>query len=215
MIKPPFIGGGLFGDPAIKTAVLALLEKQLNAIIGLDPVIVRQLGAMEGRVVEIHCLEPDVQCYLYLEASGVRLAGYHEGSVDASIKGTLVAFTELASNRALDIGDVAGLESGGDPDILEQLSQAHRSAELDWEALLCRCFGDVGGHMLAQGFRFASRQAEKVRTVAADNLGEYLQEELRLLPSRNEVEAFSSDIAELQYAVDNLERLVNNAAKKP
>ena len=144
------------------------------------------------------------------------MLGYHEDKTDAGVCGSLVAFADLVARRNQPIDKVSGLESWGDEDVIQRLSEIHQSVEFDWEAVLCRCFGDVGGHLLAQGFYFASSQAEKVRTVAGENLEGYLQEELRLVPSRNELDSstFAADIAELQEAVDALAANVNKFDKQ-
>ena len=214
-MKAPFSGTRLLNDPAIKTTVLAGLEKQFNAALALDPVTVIQLSEMAGVVVEVQCSEPEFQCYVFLEKEGVRLAGYHEGETDAGIRGSIVALADLVAKRDQAIDAVPGLESWGSTDVLNRLSAIHQSVEFDWETVLCRCFGDVGGHLLAKGFHFASSQAEKIKTAAADNLEGYLQEELRLLPSRNELAAFAADVAELKLAVDGLADTVNDLNKQP
>ncbi|MDP0560940.1 MAG: hypothetical protein QS721_00845 [Candidatus Endonucleobacter sp. (ex Gigantidas childressi)] len=203
-------GTEFFNYPATKTAVLAGLEKQLNAVLGLDPVTMVKLGEMAGTVVDIQCSDPEFQCYLHLQQKRISLTGYHEGDIDASIRGSIVALANMVAKRDQVIVEVPGLECHGSPEVLNALSAIHQSAEFDWEAILCRCFGDVGGHLLAKGFNFSSVLAKRIITTATSNLGEYLQEELRLLPSRNEFDAFVTDIADLQLTVDNLLDTVKN-----
>ncbi len=203
-MKLPLPGVSLLNDPSFKTAWLATLEKQLNAILRLDPVSVKQLAKMAGAVIDVQCSEPEFSCYVHLEQDGIRLAGYHEGATDAGIEGSIIAFSSLVTHRNQPIETVPGLNCSGDSELLQHLSAIHQSVEFDWESLLCRCFGDVGGHLLAKGFHFASGQASRVRKTVADNLGEYLQEELRLVPSRNELEGFAADVADLQQVADAL-----------
>lgn len=206
MITPASARFEFLTDPVLKGAFLAALEKQLNALLALDPVTLTRLGALAGRVVAFQITAPALQGYIHPGAFGIRLSGYHEGPVDAGLRGSLAAFAGLACHPRGGIHGPPGLESWGCTATLEQLYQIHCQAEPDWDALLCRGFGDLVGPLLAQGFRQLAGQASRVQAVAADNLGEYLQEELRLLPSRNEWKAFSGDIDALAIAVQRLEQ---------
>ena len=73
-MKMPFSGAGLLNEPTIKTALLAGLEKQLNAALKLDPVSLVELGKMAGVVVEVECAEPEFQCYVSLEPEAYSVA---------------------------------------------------------------------------------------------------------------------------------------------
>ncbi len=208
-MKSPFSLSHLLNKPTIKMAVLAGLEKQLNNVLPLDPLTLKKLGELSGTVVDVQCSEPEFQCYFFLDKTGIRLAGYYEGEVDTGLRGSLVTLADMVAHRDHPLDKVPGLETWGSADTLHNLSHIHQSVEFDWEAALCKVFGDIGGHMLAQGLSFASEQTAKVRTLAVNNLEGYLQEELQLLPSRNEVEAFALDVAELKSAIDALGESIN------
>ncbi|MDP0588211.1 MAG: hypothetical protein QS748_03010 [Candidatus Endonucleobacter bathymodioli] len=205
-----FFGTKFINDPVIKTTVLAGLEKQLNAVLGLDPVTIVKLGGISGVVIDVQCSDPEFQCYLHLQQKSISLTGHHEGDTDASIRGSIVALTNMVARRDQPIDKVLGLQCQGSPEVLNALSMIHQSFEFDWEMVLCRCFGDIGGHLLAKGFDYSSVRAKRIITTLARNLGEYLQEELRLLPSRNEFDAFVADIADLQLTIDDLLNTVKN-----
>ena len=143
-------------DPSIKTGLLASIEAVVNKTLALDPVTLKRLGKHQGSVLRVECLEPDFTCWLWIESYGIRLAGYHEGEVDASIKGSLVSFMELAGRRFVTFEDVAGLETEGDETLLADLGEIHKGMELDWEGLVCRYLGDVAGHAVSEGVRRVS-----------------------------------------------------------
>ncbi|WP_330926457.1 hypothetical protein [Candidatus Sororendozoicomonas aggregata] len=208
-MNSPFSLSRLLSEPTIKMAVLTGLEKQLNKVLLLDPLTLKKLGELSGTVVDVQCSDPEFQCYVFLDKVGLRLASYHEGSVDTGLRGSLVTLADTVAHRDNPLDKVVGLETWGSADTLSRLSDIHQSVKFDWEGALCKVFGDIGGHMLSQGLSFASEQTAKVRKTAVDNLEGYLQEEIQLLPSRNEVEAFASDVAELQSAVDALAQSIS------
>lgn len=191
-------------DPTIKTGCLAVLEKQINNLLNLDPVTLKRLTEHFGAVVEFHCLEPDFSCYVHLLDNEVRLAGYFEGEPDVCFAGTSVSFSVLATQRSKPFDEVAGLTIAGDETLIEALAFIHQDMELDWESPIVNVLGDVAGHTLAKGLRFTGQKFNKIKNTFEKNCTEYLQEELQLIPSRVEIERFSAEVDKLRKVVDQL-----------
>ena len=193
------------GDPTFRVGGLAALETLLNRTLSLDPVTLKKLRALQGKVVSVHCLEPEFQCYVLFDNRGVRLTGWQEGDVDARFSGSSVAFLELASRRRVPFQEIAGFETSGNEELLARLESIHADMELDWEALFCHVLGDVGGHAAAEGVRSIAARLGLLRDTATRNLGGYLQEELELLPSATEARGFENDLAVLRQDLERLE----------
>ncbi|USE35344.1 SCP2 domain-containing protein [Endozoicomonas sp. SCSIO W0465] len=189
----------------IKTGLLAAIERQVNALLTLDPVTIKKMSHWFGKVINFQCISPQWSCYVHFEQDRIRLAGSFEGSLDATFTGSSVAFATLATRRNLPFADVTGLSVSGDEALIADLQTIHQQMEIDWERPLCQTFGDIAGHMMAQGLRFVGDHANRGRALVMDNLGEYLQEELRLIPSRVEVEDFAGEVGLLVESMDRLE----------
>ena len=192
-------------DPVITTGLLAALERQINAALALDPVTVKKLTHQFGKVVAFRCLSPLWTCYVHFEQNGVRLASAFEGDVDVSFEGSGVAFAVLASRRALMFSEVQGLTVTGDEALIDGLQTLHQQMDIDWERPLCETFGDIPGHLMAQGVRFMGNHIQRGQQMVQDNLSEYLQEEVGLIPSRMEVEGFIAEVEALAVSVAKLE----------
>ena len=108
-------------DPSLKTGLLSLIETAVNKTLTLDPVTIKRLKEHQGAVLKVECREPDFTSWLWIESDGIRLAGYHEGEVDATVSGTLVSFMELSSRRSATFEDVAGLATEGDESLIAEL----------------------------------------------------------------------------------------------
>ena len=193
----------------IKTGLLAALERQVNGLLALDPVSIKKLSHGFGKVVAFQCTSPQWSCYVHFERDRIRLAGFpgeeSEGVVDATFTGSSVAFATLATRRNLPFADVPGLSVAGDEALIADLQQMYQLMELDWERPLCQTFGDITGHMMARGIRFVGDHVHRGQQLVMDNLGEYLQEELRLIPSRVEVAGFAGEVGCLAESMDRLE----------
>lgn len=192
-------------DPVLKMGLLAAIERQVNALLALDPVTIKKLSRWFGKVVAFQCTSPEWSCYVHVEQDSIRLAGFFDGNVDAIFMGSSVAFATLATRRSLPFSEVPGLSISGEESLVGDLQQIHQQMEIDWERPLCQTFGDIAGHMMAQGLRFIGDHAMRGQKLVTDNLGEYLQEELRLIPSRVEVEGFAEDVELLVESMDRLE----------
>jgi ubiquinone biosynthesis protein UbiJ len=98
----------------------------------------------------------------------------------------------------------------GQTDLAQELGELLGGIEVDWEEQLSRLVGDPVAHQVGSGLRSAGRWGRHSAETLTQNLGEYLQEEARLLPSRNEVAAFLDDIDRLR---DDVERLAARIAR--
>ena len=199
----------IFNDPVFRTIFLAGLERQLNIALSLDPVTISRLCSMSNIVINIQCSEPRFQFYVYLGGDSIKLGSFNEGEADLCLRGSIAVLVGLVVIRRHRIDAVPGLKFWGRDEVLQQLSDILQSAELDWHGLLCQYFGSITGHLLARGFDLASSQAGKTKAIVVDNIKEYLQEELLFLPSRNELESFAADIAELKVDIDNIEGFIH------
>ncbi|WP_257279870.1 MULTISPECIES: SCP2 domain-containing protein [unclassified Endozoicomonas] len=195
----------------MKTAFLALLETRINQLLKLDPVTAEALKSLDGRVVRFICLQPDFNCYVFLDAFGVRCAGWHEGSVDATLQGPLSSFITLAVDRGSSWQGVRELNVSGEQNVLEKLESTHRKMELDWESLICERLGPVAGHSLAEGLRFITSTFAGFGERLPDHGATYLQDELELVPSEPEISAFSHEVTVLSEAVEDLGRRLNKS----
>ena len=208
----------VFSDPIIKTGCLAALEKQANSLLKLDPVTLDRLSDHFGSVVEFRCLEPDFQCYATLLEQHVRLSGIYEGKPDVCFSGSVVSFSQLAGDRKAPFSDIQGLTVTGNKALIQALEHIHLDMELDWEKPVVDVLGIVPGHWLAQGIRFAGRQFNHLKETAEQNLSEYVQEELRLIPTRVELEGFQADVENLKDSVarlaEKVEALPTDSNKK-
>ncbi len=197
----------------IKTAFLAFLEARINEVLDLDPVTKKRLQQCDGAIVEVVQYSPDFHCYLFLDDLGVRCAGWHEGLVDVRFEGKASAFMALAMDRSDQWSQIPGLTVVGDETLLNQLQKAHEDMALDWESVLCRRTGVVIGHGLAEGIRSVSSILATSTHRSIESSTEYVQQELKLLPSKVELSAFNQEVESLSQGVDRLHQSIQNRLK--
>ncbi len=195
--------------------LIASLEKAFNQYLSLDPETMRELAAMEGRIIAIEISGLDETLYLFPAADGMMILSDFDAEADTVITGTPLSLAKLGLSE--DAGSV--LFSGevtisGDTRLGNQFKNILSRVNIDWEEQLSRYLGDIGAHQLAkaaQGFsQWFSRSLDSLQM----DLGEYLQEESRLTPSNAELNRFIRETDHLRDGVDRLQARVARLEKK-
>ncbi len=200
-------------DPTLHTAGAAALETAVNQALNLDPAVAGQLSALEGRVFHLDCTAPQISLYLVPTAGRVSLRSFHDGEVTTAIRGTARDFADLAASddpaAALINGNIALV---GDSSPLMELQRILSALELDWEAPLVDSLGDVAGHQLAEALRGLFSWGRGAHSSLMRQLEEYIHEEARLSPPRQELEDFYEDVAVLGQRVERLQARIRKLA---
>ena len=76
--------------------------------------------------------------------------------------------------------------------------------DIDWEENLSTLTGDVIAHQLGNMAKRTGQAIRYSRDTLEKDIGEYLQEELRMLPTRIETENFSAAVTRISIDADRL-----------
>lgn len=189
----------------LPAGVLRALESAANAWMGLDPDNRARMAALEHRCIGIDLQGPGLQLFLYPGSHGIRISGQHEGPVDTTLHGSPLALARLGiggdSGKTLFSGAVT---ISGDVETGQAFKAILDEMDIDWEEQLSRLTGDIIAHQLGNTARRATGILRQGRRTLERDLGEYLQEELRVLPTRIETENFSADVSRLGMDLDRL-----------
>ena len=199
---------------------LAGLEQTLNAYVNLDPYARERLAALHGAVIALQLTGLEYTLYLVPTADG-RLQAYNriDGAPDCLLRGSPMDLWRSGSSAAgakeLFAGNVA---VNGDTELAHRFGEILGGLDIDWEEQLSRLTGDVVAHQIGRrGRRFTAYLEDSAATAQA-NIGEYLTEEARLLPTRLEAEHFYTDVDALRDDIERLaarlERLQRSLAKR-
>jgi len=193
-------------NPTLHTAAIAALENALNHALQLDPHSGEQLAQLSGKVLHMHCTNPELELFLFPDANGIKLMGYWDGETTTGISGQAADFANLATASDPAAALINGnLELAGDSAPLLELQSILSGLDMDWEAPLVNSFGDVVGHQLAQGLRGLFGWGQQASASFTRQLEEFIHEEARLAPGRQEVEDFYQDLEQLNIRVERLQ----------
>ncbi|MBT8105729.1 MAG: hypothetical protein HKP05_08825 [Woeseiaceae bacterium] len=159
---------------------------------------------LSGAVVGVGVSNTALTAWFIIHDDRLELTTETQDDADITISGSLITLARMATD-----GDMQSLRSGslkmsGDPVLAEKFQQLLDLAKPDLEEELSGIVGDAAAHQIGEFARGVSKWGAEARTTMAGNIREYLQEESRDLPSRYEMERFTSAVDVLRDDVDRL-----------
>jgi ubiquinone biosynthesis accessory factor UbiJ len=193
---------------------MPFIEDAGNRLLRLDPETLRRLGDLQGRVLCIEFRDLGRRLYLHPSESGFRIATESEQDPAVTLRGTLATFARLGLGAGTETLKAGELDIEGDAALGQRLQRIFRELDLDWEEPLARLFGDPLGHTLGRVARSAFAWHRQTLKTFGLNSAEYLQEELQLLPVRDEVERFLNGVDAVRADVDRLAARIQRLKNK-
>lgn len=182
------------------------LAAAINGWLGLDPATRARLPELDGRIIALHLRIIEMTVMLRVDRDRITVADEPDLQADTVLHGTPLGMAQLGlgtdTARTLFSGDV---EITGDVETGQAFKAILDEMDIDWEEQLSRVTGDVIAHQLGNLARRAGEWLHHGGTTLQQDIGEYLQEESRVLPSRIEIENYIADVDNTAMAVERLE----------
>jgi ubiquinone biosynthesis accessory factor UbiJ len=183
------------------------LESVVNRYLRLDPMAGTRLAGLDGRVIALELRGLDLMLVFRVKNRGIAIIDDPDCQPDTVLQGTPLGITRLGLGRGNATGTLfsGDVEISGDVETGQAFKAVLDAIDIDWEELLARFTGDILAHRLGNAARHAGRWLDHTRLTLERNLSEYLQEELRVVPTRIEIENLIEDIGRLGMDTDRLE----------
>lgn len=187
----------------LPSTINVAIEQGIEALLQLDPDTRARLDELEGRVIAVNIVPPEIQIVLSIVERRIHLLGHLDTPADTTFTGSLSAFRSLSDgNNVLYKGDVT---VEGDLHLGQQLKDIVTRLDPDWEEFLSLILGDMVAHQIALGGQSFSSWLSRTRLSLEQNTSDYLQEEAELLAPNSEVRCFCLDVDCLRASADRLE----------
>ncbi len=190
------------------------LEGALNRYLRLDPEAATRMAALTGRCIAIEMHGIDLTLFMLPGEQGIRILEDVEDEVDTTLHGTPLALARLGlganTSKTLFSGDVT---ISGDVETGQAFKAILDDMDIDWEEQLSQLTGDVIAHQIGNMARHTRRVLIHGKLTLEQDLGDYLREELRVLPARIEVENLSADIDRIRTDTDRLAARIRRLQK--
>ena len=189
--------------------ILGVLEAVVNRYLGLDPEALDAMSEFSGRTVAVELLGLERTVLVHIAEQGVHLTLNQEPDPDARLRASPVtlwraAFMQQPGELAFD----PDLVIEGDTALVHGLRTVLVRIDIDWEEVLSHYLGDSISHQLGNVSRGMARWGRQVGDTLTQDLAEYLTEEGRLTPHRDELDGFVTAVDKLRENADRLEQRV-------
>ena len=188
-----------------KYAVIAL-QKAINQGLALDESMPEKLLTLHGRTLKIIITPLNTHFFIQFTPEGLVLHEVYEGIVDTTIQSSPIGLIRLSLLPASKVRSIFndGIQISGDVELGQQVKQVFDQIDIDWEGHLAQFTGDAIAYQLSsvirQGLSFGQHFTESM----SNNTTNFLQEEARVFPPREEITDFFNDVDELSLDVERL-----------
>ena len=197
----------------IKQFSLSALQKAMNHGLALDPTTPEKVKALDGKILEMIISPLDVHFFIRFNQTKLELLAKLDTNLEAdtiihSSPLGLIRLSLLPASKVRSLFN-ENIRMTGDTELGQQVKQLFDGLDIDWEGHLAHFTGDVVAHQLGRFARGGLRLKQKFQTSMQHNTNEYLHEELRVLPPREELQDFMNDIDALSLRVERLAAHIN------
>ena len=190
----------------IKTLLAKVIEKNLNRLLKLDGDLQYTLAPLQNQPLAINITDLKLRLTFIPQENHFLVHAHMDEAAKATISGALLDIIKIGlteSPQALFASDK--LEVNGKVGTLQAYQKFATSLDLDWESYLSRWLGPAMGPEIAKGIRKTHKFAKNATDTTLLDITEYLQEEIKLTPAREQVSDLKEAVHELRLAVDRFE----------
>jgi ubiquinone biosynthesis protein UbiJ len=189
----------------INTLALSALEEAINRYVSLDPEASEKRRPLEGKRLKL-VIKP-VTLFFFFEKDKIKLLSATDKTPHTTLEGYPLSFLKLQLTDKHHLFSIFKTEISisGDIELGQHVKTFFERIDIDWEEHLSRLTGDIIAHQLSTIAKRTQAFSKRLLHATQQNITDYLQEECRVLPCKEELTDFFDDIDGLRFRVDRLE----------
>lgn len=199
----------------LNQATAVIFEQLSNRLLSLDCEAHTQLSQFSNKIIQLKITDLNLNYFFIFPGGNLIIKSHCERPPSALISGKLIAFLNAASSTnsgdAIFTGD---LHFSGEISTARQFQNVIQSLEIDWQEPFAQIFGDLVGHTLTTGIKHAGQFAQNLFSNLRQDIPEYLQEELRVLPTQCEIDSYCEHIDTLRSQSDRLDARIHQLTER-
>ena len=192
----------------MKTLFLNTLTKAINKVLSFDPESFEKLKTLHLKLIQLEITKPQISIFLELNEDGVRVFHPENTSesikVDIIIQGSALDLMKLSRQEHVSLYE-SQVKIIGDMGLADAMRKIFGQLEIDWEGGLAEYTGDVAAYHIGQFARRGWAWLKSARENLHQDIKEYAQEEIRVLPTRLEMDKFANEVRDLRNGIERLE----------
>jgi ubiquinone biosynthesis protein UbiJ len=213
---------------------LSFVESLINRTIRFDPRTEKRLALLSGKSLLLEVTDLKLNILILFTEEGIRLQtqkkeehGFHstevenikggniqekstqekstQNSADVSVKAPSRALVAFILSKEIKDAINRGLVIEGDLELASEIQHFVLDLDIDWEEILSQYTGDMLAHQVFNIYHKIKGKKQDIRNSLLHSAGNFLQEEIQLLPTAVEMQHFNQSVDSLRDEVDRLE----------
>ena len=190
------------------------VEELLNRILAKDSYLRSRLKIFSGKSLQISVYPPGITVTVLFERDRIRLlsspAELLDIEITASISGNVSELIPLLiekpdrrplSNPAITVT--------GDVNFIQDIYASLHNLDIDWEDYLAPMLGNLITNELSQFHEDLQEWSQQVSSNMKRNVDEYLKEEERIFPKKEQLKDFGEELDRLKLKIDRVKAKFN------
>jgi ubiquinone biosynthesis protein UbiJ len=194
--------------------LLSTLEASLNRNIAASSAARALCTRLNGKSLRVQLTGIPREFVMRAQDEHLSISDQASGDTDASLSGSPLGFLNLAAQQSATSVSGSSVRIEGDAEVAQGFSELLKQARPDIEEELSRVIGDLAAHQIGNSVRSMLSFGRRVGDTFLQNVGEYLSEEGRDVPSRTEAEEFNRDVDTLRDDVERFAARLGNLERQ-
>ena len=191
-----------------------IIISALNRYLQQDYERACHLNQIEGKIIRIVVREINLD--LIFNVQDTSLLEMEDVDINADVEINVSArilpdyFMGVERDQLIKSGSI---EIKGDTHVASVLQNTLREIEIDWEEIISRYIGDMAAYQLGKGARALHGFGQRLRENMRQDLRDYLQDNVQVAATQEEVDQFIKEVDMARAQVDRLEARIARLQK--
>tara|TARA_B100001121_G_C18336639_1_gene455876 strand:- start:11 stop:607 length:597 start_codon:yes stop_codon:yes gene_type:complete len=163
---------------------------------------------LEGKILSIHIKNTSRFFNVIMSSNELNPHTITE-NYDVQISGSLISFAKLLRNNSSDVLRDGTISINGDVAVAQKFQKLFAMINPDIEEELSHFVGDIMANNIVTVSKKTGDWLNNTTNILQENIKEYLQEEIKLMPSKYEFNIFSKEVSKIRDDIERLEKKIN------
>ena len=163
---------------------------------------------LEGKILSIHIKNTTRFFNVIMNSNELNPHTIKE-NYDVQISGSLISFSKLLRNNSSDVLRDGSISINGDVAVAQKFQKLFEMIKPDIEEELSHFVGDIMANNIVKVSKKTGDWIQNTKDILQENIKEFLQEEIKLMPSKYEFNIFSKEVSKIRDDIERLEKKIN------
>ena len=163
---------------------------------------------LEGKILSIHIKNTSRFFNVIMNSNELNPHTITE-NYDVQISGSVISFAKLLRNNSPDALRDGTISINGDVAVAQKFQKLFAMIKPDIEEELSHFVGDIMANNIVTVSKKTGDWLHNTTDILQENIKEYLQEEIKLMPSKYEFNVFSKEVSKIRDDIERLEKKIN------